>query len=73
MDTGPRVPVLNIIRYVVRREGETLCLLTSPSLPCVPQGLQRETTSTLNATYHTERMKQAMRIDMTFHAHRLET
>ena len=32
MDTGPRVPVLNIIREEVRREGETLCLLTSPSL-----------------------------------------
>ena len=32
MDTGPRVPVLNIIREEVRREGETLYLLMSPSL-----------------------------------------
>ena len=32
MDTGPRAPVLNIIREEVRRKGETLCLLTSPSL-----------------------------------------
>ena len=26
MDTGPRAPVLNIIREEVRREGETLTL-----------------------------------------------
>ena len=32
MDTGPRAPVLTIIRQEERREGETLCLLTSPSL-----------------------------------------
>ena len=32
MNTGPRVPVLNIIRQEVRRERGTLRLLTSPSL-----------------------------------------
>ena len=48
MDTGPRVPVLNIIREEERREGET-------------QGLQRDTTSTLNTTHHTERVKQGIR------------
>ena len=37
------------------------------------QGLQRDTNSTLNATRHTERVTQGWGIDMTFHAHRLET
>ena len=32
MDTGPRVPVLNIIREEERREGETLNLFMKPSL-----------------------------------------
>ena len=32
MDRGPRVPVLNITREEVRKEEETLHLLTSPSL-----------------------------------------
>ena len=31
MDTGPRAPVLNIIREEVRERG-TLCFLTNPSL-----------------------------------------
>ena len=79
MDTGPRAPVLNIIREEVRREGETLCLLTShPSTTDSEireggtQGLQRDTTSTLNTTHHTERVTQGRGIDMTFHAQRLE-
>ena len=32
MDTGPREPVLNIIREEVRKEEETLHLLRSPFL-----------------------------------------
>ena len=65
MDTEPRVPVLSIVREEVRRERGTPRLLTSPSSTTDSeireggtQGLQRDTTSTLNTTHPTERLKQ---------------
>ena len=64
MDTGPSAPVL--IHHQRRDEEQgTLYLLMSPSLHHWlwnqggrTQGLQRDTTSTMNTTHPTERVKQ---------------
>ena len=64
MNTGPRVPVLNIIREEVRREGHCVSLrahLSNTDSDEIREGgtwgLQRDTTSTLNTTHNTEKVK----------------